>query len=267
MTSDETQGRDAPSRPEDEGAEVEAALTGPVLSPSLSPMRAAALVVDDEPHIRRALRNALAGEFERVLEAATAAEAVDLAAAHRPDMIILDLGLPDRPGQWVCAELRKWSTAPIIVLSAHLAESEKIRMLDEGADDYVTKPFSPAELLARVRAQLRRAGIEEAMGTGGALTVGDLVIDTGARTVRRDGEDVHLTPTEWELLRAFVRNAGKTLTHRQLFQAVWATSSGDPQQYLRVYVANLRRKLEPDAVRPTLIITEPGVGYRFETGS
>jgi two-component system KDP operon response regulator KdpE len=267
VTSDETVGRDGPSRREDDDAEAESALTGATLSPSLSPMRAAALVVDDEPHIRRALRNALAGEFERVLEASTAVEAVDLAAAHRPDMIILDLGLPDRPGQWVCAELRKWSTAPIIVLSAHHAEAEKIRMLDEGADDYVTKPFSPAELLARVRAQLRRARIEEAVGTGGALTVGSLVIDTGARTVRRGGEDIHLTPTEWELLRAFVRYAGKTLTHRQLFQAVWAASSGDPQQYLRVYVANLRRKLEPDAVRPTLIITEPGVGYRFETGS
>ncbi|MCG6989451.1 MAG: response regulator transcription factor [Gemmatimonadetes bacterium] len=230
-------------------------------------MSAAVLVVDDEPHIRRALRNALAGDFQRVLEAASAQEAVDLAAAHRPDIVILDLGLPDRPGQWVCAELRKWSSVPIIVLSAHHGESEKIRLLDEGADDYVTKPFSPAELLARVRAQLRRAHTAEPDGAGASVTIGDLVIDPGARTVRKSGEDVHLTPTEWELLRAFLRHAGKTLTHRQLFQAVWATSSGDPQQYLRVYVANLRRKLEPDAVRPALIITEPGVGYRFETGA
>jgi two-component system KDP operon response regulator KdpE len=237
------------------------------LSDSFPSMSAAVLVVDDEPHIRRALRNALAGDFQRVLEAASAQEAVDLAAAHRPDIVILDLGLPDRPGQWVCAELRKWSSVPIIVLSAHHGESEKIRLLDEGADDYVTKPFSPAELLARVRAQLRRAHTPEPDGTGAAVTIGDLVIDPGARTVRKGGEDVHLTPTEWELLRAFLRHAGKTLTHRQLFQAVWATSSGDPQQYLRVYVANLRRKLEPDAVRPTLIITEPGVGYRFETGA
>jgi two-component system, OmpR family, KDP operon response regulator KdpE len=251
------------AEPEEEGS----ALAGPAVSGSFPLMPAVALVVDDEPHIRRALRNALAGDFERVLEAATAQEAVDLAAAHRPDIVILDLVLPDRPGQWVCAELRKWSTAPIIVLSAHHAESEKIRLLDEGADDYVTKPFSPAELLARVRAQLRRARTAETAGTGGTLSVGDLVIDPGARTVRRSGEDVHLTPTEWALLRAFLRSAGKTLTHRQLFQAVWAASSGDPQQYLRVYVANLRRKLEPDAVRPTLIITEPGVGYRFETGA
>jgi two-component system KDP operon response regulator KdpE len=237
------------------------------LSDSFPSMSAAVLVVDDEPHIRRALRNALAGDFQRVLEAASAQEAVDLAAAHRPDIVILDLGLPDRPGQWVCAELRKWSSVPIIVLSAHHGESEKIRLLDEGADDYVTKPFSPAELLARVRAQLRRARTVEPDGAGATVTIGDLVIDPGARTVRMGGEDVHLTPTEWELLRAFLRHAGKTLTHRQLFQAVWATSSGDPQQYLRVYVANLRRKLEPDAVRPTLIITEPGVGYRFETGA
>jgi two-component system KDP operon response regulator KdpE len=222
------------------------------------------LVVDDEPHIRRALRNALSPEFERVVEAGTAAEAVDLAAAHRPDMVILDLGLPDKPGQWVCAEIRKWSVTPIIVLSAHHGESEKIRLLDEGADDYVTKPFSPAELVARVRAQLRRARLAELPGDDEVVRVAGLVIDPGARTVRRDGEDVHLTPTEWELLRAFLRDAGKTLTHHQLFRAVWATSSGDPQQYLRVYVANLRRKLEPDAVRPTLIITEPGVGYRFE---
>ena len=222
------------------------------------------LIVDDEPHIRRALRNALADDFERIVEAETASEAVDLAAAHRPDLIVLDLGLPDRPGQWVCAEIRKWSTTPIIVLSAHHAESEKIRLLDEGADDYVTKPFSPAELMARVRVQLRRARTSALPGDDDQVRTGGLVIDPGARTVRRDGDEVHLTPTEWDLLRAFLRSAGKTLTHRKLFSAVWAASSGDPQQYLRVYVANLRRKLEPDAVRPRLIITEPGVGYRFE---
>lgn len=223
-----------------------------------------ALVVDDDPHIRRAVRNALAEDFDQVHEAADAQEAVDLAAARRPDVVILDLGLPDKPGQWVCAEIRKWSTVPLIVLSAHHSESEKVRLLDEGADDYVTKPFSPRELLARVRAQMRRARMAEVPGEGSAVTIGDLVIDTAARTVRRGGENVHLTPTEWELLRAFLRDAGRTLTHRQLFRAVWAASSGDPQQYLRVYVANLRRKLEPDAVRPKLIITEPGVGYRLE---
>jgi two-component system, OmpR family, KDP operon response regulator KdpE len=227
-------------------------------------MLGSVLVVDDEPHIVRAVRNALATEFSRVLEAGTAREAVDLAAAHRPDLVILDLGLPDKPGNWVLAELRKWSVAPVIVLSVHDLESEKVRLLNEGADDYVTKPFSPAELLARVRAQVRRARMAEVPGGEGTLRVADLVIDNAARTVRRAGMDIHLTPTEWDLLRAFLRHPGKTLTHQQLFQAVWAASSGDPQHYLRVYVANLRRKLEPDALRPRLIITEPGVGYRFQ---
>ncbi|MGK7313425.1 MAG: response regulator [Candidatus Longimicrobiales bacterium M2_2A_002] len=223
-----------------------------------------ALVIDDEPHILRAVRNALSPEFGQVVEAGTAQEGVDQAAAQRPDLVILDLGLPDKPGLWVCAELRKWTTAPIIVLSAHHSESEKVRLLDAGADDYVTKPFSPKELQARVRAQLRRARLAESSNADGVVETRDLVIDTAARTIRKAGEDVHLTPTEWELLRTFLRHRGKTLTHHQLFREVWATSSGDPQQYLRVYVAQLRRKLEPDAVRPELIITEPGVGYRFE---
>jgi two-component system KDP operon response regulator KdpE len=224
------------------------------------------LIVDDEPHIRRAVGNALTDDFGRVLLAGTAKEAVDLAAAERPDLVILDLGLPDKPGSWVCSEIRKWSSAPILVLSAHHSEKEKIRLLEEGADDYVTKPFSPGELRARVRAHLRRNRAGKTTSGQGTLTVVDLVIDTAKRTVKRGGADVHLTPTEWELLRAFVREPGKTLTHQQLFHAVWAASSGDPQQYLRVYVANLRRKLEPDPVRPVLIITEPGVGYRFEPG-
>lgn len=225
---------------------------------------ATVLVVDDEPHIRRAVRSALLGAFERVLETGSGVEAVDLAAAHRPDVIVLDLGLPDKPGLWVCAEVRKWSSVPIIVLSAHHSESEKIRLLNEGADDYVTKPFHPGELVARVQAVMRRARMAEVPGEGSTLAIGEILIDTAARTVRRGGADIHLTPTEWDLLRAFLRHAGKTLTHQQLFRAVWAASSGDPQQYLRVYVANLRRKLEPDSVRPRIIITEPGVGYRLE---
>jgi len=222
------------------------------------------LIVDDEPHIRRAVRNALDEDFDRILEADTGSAAVDLAAAHRPDVVVLDLSLPDKPGVWVCTQLRKWSTAPIVVLSAQHSETEKIRLLDAGADDYVTKPFHPGELVARVRAQVRRARLSEVPGDEGVVRVADLVIDAGARTVKRANENVHLTPTEWDLLRAFLKDAGKTLTHQQLFRAVWAVSSGDPQQYLRVYVANLRRKLEPDSVRPRLIITEPGVGYRFE---
>ncbi|MFO7893197.1 MAG: response regulator transcription factor [Longimicrobiales bacterium] len=225
---------------------------------------ATALVIDDEPHIVRAVRSALSSDLGKVIAADTAEDGVAQAAAQRPDLVILDLGLPDRPGLWVCAELRKWTTVPIIVLSAHHSESEKVRLLDAGADDYITKPFSPRELQARVRAQLRRARLAEAPDGDGVVETRGLVIDPGARTVRKAGEDVHLTPTEWELLRTFLRHRGKTLTHRQLFREVWATSSGDPQQYLRVYVAQLRRKLEPDAVRPELIITEPGVGYRFE---
>jgi two-component system, OmpR family, KDP operon response regulator KdpE len=223
-----------------------------------------ALVVDDEPHILRAVKNALAGEFASILEAATAQQAVDLAAAQRPTVVVLDLGLPDRSGAWVLAELRKWSAVPVIVLSAHHSESEKVRLLDQGADDYVTKPFSPAELVARVRAQVRRSRLADVPGGEGVVKIGDLTIDSAARRVRRGAEDVHLTPTEWDLLRAFLRQAGKTLTHQQLFRAVWGSSSGDPQQYLRVYVASLRRKLEPDAVRPRLVITEPGVGYRLQ---
>jgi two-component system KDP operon response regulator KdpE len=225
------------------------------------------LIVDDEVHIRRAVRHALVDDFDVVLEAASARQAVDLAAAEKPDLIVLDLGLGDRPGTWVCTEIRKWSTAPILVLSAHHSEKEKVDLLEAGADDYVTKPFGPGELRARVRAQVRRASLSEIPGTRGVVEIGDLVIDTAKRIVRRNGVDVHLTPTEWDLLRAFLKDAGKTLTHRQLFRSVWATSSGDPQQYLRVYVANLRRKLEPDPIRPQLIMTEPGVGYRFEHAS
>ena len=223
-----------------------------------------ALVIDDEPQILRAVRRALEDDFDEVLEAATGLEGVDLAAARRPDIIVLDLTLPDRSGHWVCKEIRRWSSAPIIVLSARHAEADKVELLTDGADDYMTKPFSRDELRARVQAQLRRARMAVVPGGEGRLVIGDLVIDTAARTVRRGGEDIHLTPTEWALLRAFLKHAGRTLTHRQLFGSVWAASSGDPRQYLRVYVANLRRKLEPDPVRPRLIITEPGVGYRFE---
>ena len=222
------------------------------------------LIVDDEAPIRRAVRSALADDAEVLLEAATARDALDVAAFEKPDLIILDLGLPDRSGDWVCEQIRRWSTAPIVVLSAHHSEEEKVRLLEQGADDYVTKPFGPGELRARVRAQLRRTRLANSHDTRGVTEIGDLVIDAGKRTVKRAGTDIHLTPTEWGLLRAFLQHPGRTLTHHQLFRAVWGTSSGDPQQYLRVYVANLRRKLEPDPIRPGLIITEPGVGYRFE---
>jgi two-component system KDP operon response regulator KdpE len=222
------------------------------------------LVIDDEPQIRRVVRNALEGEAVRVIEAATGREGIDRAAAELPDLVVLDLGLPDVAGASVCAELRKWSSAPIVVLSARHSEHEKVALLDAGADDYVTKPFSTAELQARVRAQLRRSRSEPARADEGAVQVEGLEIDLARRVLSRDACDVHLTPTEWELLRALLANAGRTLTHDQIFRAVWGRAGGgDPQAYLRVHVANLRRKLEADPVRPTLIVTEPGVGYRF----
>ncbi len=222
------------------------------------------LVVDDEPQIRRVVRNVLTPESARVLEAANGREAVDLAAAQRPALIVLDLGLPDMPGLEVCREIRSWSDAPIIVLSARHSDQEKVALLDAGADDYITKPFSPSELQARIRAQLRRARLAPAAGTGQVIMIGDLVIDPVKPSLTKAGGAVHLTRTEWELLRTFLKHAGRTLTHQQLFRAVWGNSSGDMQQYLRVHVRSLRRKLETDPVRPRLIVTEPGVGYRFE---
>jgi two-component system, OmpR family, KDP operon response regulator KdpE len=221
------------------------------------------LVIDDEPQIRRALRNALAAADRRVLEAGTAVQGIDLAASEKPDLIILDLNLPDRDGLAVCREIRKWSQAPILVLSARHTEKDKITLLDAGADDFVTKPFSTNELKSRVQANLRRLQREESAAV--PLTVREIEIDLGTRTLRRQGELVHLTPTEWDLLRALATHPDRTLTHQQLFNAVWPRSAGDAQQYLRVYIASLRRKLEADPVRPRLILTEPGVGYRFQT--
>jgi two-component system KDP operon response regulator KdpE len=225
------------------------------------------LVVDDEPQIRRVVRNVLTSDSTRVIEAATAREAIDLAAAERPVLVVLDLGLPDAPGIDVVREVRAWSQAPIIVLSARHSDQEKVALLDAGADDYVTKPFSPGELQARVRALLRRARLAPAAGAAQAITIGDLVIDPVKPSAKKGDAAVHLTKIEWELLRTFLKHAGRTLTHQQLFRAVWGNSSGDMQQYLRVHVRSLRRKLEADPVRPRLILTEPGVGYRFELES
>ena len=219
-------------------------------------------MIDDEPQIRRVVRNAFQ-DGARVLEAATVAEGIDLAAAERPDVIILDLGLPDRDGGDVCREIRHWSTAPIMVLSARHADEEKVRLLDAGADDYVTKPFSTSELQARVRALLRRAQAAALAGSS-TIVIGELELDLTARVFRRRGAGVHLTPIEWELLRALMTNAGRTLTHQFLFHDVWSGRQfGDAQQYLRVHVASLRRKIEEDVIHPRYIHTEPGVGYRF----
>ena len=224
------------------------------------------LVIDDEPQIRRVVRHALEADDARVLEAATGREGLDVAAAARPDLIVLDLGLPDLAGLDVCRDIRAWSSVPLLVLSARHSDREKAELLDAGADDYVTKPFSTLELQARVRAQLRRARAAVPAASGDRVEVSGVAIDLVRRVVTRDGEPVHLTPTEWQLLRAFVANAGRTMTHRQLYAQVWGRSHGDAQQHLRVHVASLRRKLERDSVRPSLILTEPGVGYRFEGG-
>jgi two-component system KDP operon response regulator KdpE len=221
-----------------------------------------ALVVDDEPQIRRVVRNALATEFARVVEAASGQAGLDLAAAEQPDLVVLDLGLADIPGLVVCREFRRWSSAPVIVLSARHADAEKVALLDAGADDYMTKPFSTAELVARVRAHMRRSQTQAAPAP--VVELGELTIDLRSRTISRAGTPIHLTPTEWNLLRAFVKHLGRTLTHSQIFREVWGSATGDAQAYLRVHIANLRRKIERDPVQPELIHTEPGVGYRLE---
>jgi two-component system KDP operon response regulator KdpE len=223
-----------------------------------------ALVIDDEPQIRRVVRSALEGEVARVMEASTGREGLDIAATQQPALIILDLGLPDIPGIDVCRDIRKSSSAPIIVLSARHSDQEKVKLLDLGADDYVTKPFSTIEFQARARAQLRRARQAPVASLDAPLEIDGLTIDFVKPVLIRDKSPVHLTKTEWELLRTLAKNRGRTLTHRQLFAAVWAKPYGDAQQYLRVHIRSLRRKLESDPVRPRFIITEPGVGYRFE---
>jgi two-component system KDP operon response regulator KdpE len=222
------------------------------------------LVIDDEPQIRRVVKSALQAEVARVLEAGTGDEGIAIALAERPALIVLDLGLPDLEGVDVCRRIRERSSAPIVVLSARHSDQEKALLLDTGADDYITKPFSTLEFTARIRANLRRAQVAQAAAYVQPMTIGDLTVDLTARSLRRNEASIHLTPIEWELLRTFITQAGRTLTHQQLFNAVWGRAFGDPQQYLRVHVANLRRKIERDAVRPQLIVTEPGVGYRFE---
>jgi two-component system KDP operon response regulator KdpE len=209
------------------------------------------------------VRNALEDSADRVSEAANAREGMDIAAAERPDLVVLDLNLPDADGLEVCRDMRAFMKAPILILSARFSDRDKAALLDAGADDYLTKPFSTIELQARVRALLRRAG--PVTGTNAdRIVTGDLEISIPNRIVKRHGTQVHLTPTEWSLLRALIANAGRTMTHQQLFHAVWGRAEGDAQQYLRVYVGQLRRKLEQDPVRPILIRTEPAVGYRLE---
>jgi two-component system, OmpR family, KDP operon response regulator KdpE len=216
-------------------------------------------VVDDEPQILRALRASLRGAGYEVDVAATAEEALSIAALRRPDAVIVDLVLPDRSGTDVARELRGWSAVPILVLSAVGDEHEKVAALDAGADDYVTKPFGIEELLARLRAAMRRVDSP----TDPVIQLGDVVVDLERRLVTRGGAPVSLTPTEFELLRLFVRNEGKLLTHPTILREVWGPAYDDESHYLHVYVSQLRRKLEADPARPRLLLTEPGAGYRL----
>jgi two-component system KDP operon response regulator KdpE len=220
------------------------------------------LVIEDDPQVRRFLRAGLPPQGYQLIEAETGGEGVILAAQHLPDVVLLDLGLPDIDGMEVIHQLRAWSTAPIVVLSARELERQKIAALDAGADDYLTKPFGFGELLARVRVALRRAARRDDEPASSTFEVGPLAVDLAARRVLLDGEDVHLTPIEYKLLTVLVRYAGKVVTHRQLLEAVWGPrASAGQTAHLRVHMMHLRRKLERAG---RLFTTEPGVGYRLE---
>jgi two-component system KDP operon response regulator KdpE len=219
------------------------------------------LVIDDEPQIQRLLTVALEATGHRVSTAAEGKQGVAAAAQRRHDAIILDLGLPDMNGIAVLKNLREWTQTPVIVLTVHDGESEKVECLDSGADDYVTKPFNTAELLARLRATIRRANRGEAEEP--TFRFGNVEVDLASRRVTRNGQPVKLTATEYVLLRLFVQHAGKVLTHRQILREVWGVEHETQTQYLRVYMARLREKLESDPAEPVLFFTEPGVGYRL----
>ncbi|GLK86289.1 response regulator [Ancylobacter defluvii] len=219
------------------------------------------LVVDDEPQIQRFLRPALTAAGYDVVEAATGAAALKAAVTSAPDVVILDLGLPDMDGKEVVAQLRGWSQVPIIILSARDRESEKIAALDLGADDYVEKPFSIGELTARIRAALRHRLAAEAEADH--VEVDGLAIDTLRRLVTRDGAPVKLTPKEYDLLVLLARHAGRVVTHRTLLTSIWGPAHGEDLHYLRVFIGQLRAKIERDPAQPTILRTEPGVGYRF----
>ncbi|MGZ8397527.1 MAG: response regulator [Gemmatimonadales bacterium] len=224
------------------------------------------LLIEDEAPMRRFLRAAMTGHDYRLVEAATAKEGLAQAASRNPDVILLDLGLPDADGLEVTRQLREWSSTPIIVLSARGQEQDKVRALDLGADDYITKPFGVEELLARIRVALRHASLPPGGAPEPVFTAGDLTVDLAKRQVLRGGQEVHLTPTEYKLLVALIRHAGKLLTHRQLLQEVWGNNYINQTHYLRIYVMQLRQKIEPDPTQPRLLLTEPGVGYRFNAG-
>lgn len=218
------------------------------------------LIIDDEIQIRRLLKVALEGNGYRVFEAASGQEGLVEAAQRRPDAIILDLGLPDMDGIEVLKRLREWSKTPVLILSVRDAEDDKVTALDHGADDFINKPFSTAELLARLRVAQRHV---QPLAENAVFHSGPLEVDLANRLVNVRGKEVKMTPTEYSLLRLLVRNAGKVVTHRQILKEVWGPNYGDQTHYLRVYIAHLREKIEANPGRPEILITEPGVGYRL----
>jgi len=222
------------------------------------------LVVEDEPQMRKFVRLALTSNAYRVIEAETAAEGIRQAMAYTPDLVVLDLGLPDMDGLEVTARLREWSSVPILVISARGQEDSKVKALDGGADDYLTKPFGVGELMARLRVALRHASRAGEAPTSVATIGDDVRVDLARRTVTVRGDEVHLTPNEYKLLALLVKHAGMVLTHRQLLEQVWGPGHAHQMQYLRVYMGQLRQKLERNPARPRYLSTEPGVGYRLK---
>jgi two-component system KDP operon response regulator KdpE len=221
------------------------------------------VLIEDEPPIRRFLRATLTGQGYRLFEATTAADGLVEVASRQPDVVIVDLGLPDLDGLEVIRRLREWSAVPVIVLSARGQERDKVTALDAGADDYVSKPFSAGELLARIRVALRHTAGASHEGSEATFTVGDLQVDLLRRHVSVRGGDVRLTPIEYKLLATLVKHAGKVVTHQQLLRDVWGPSHEEQSHYVRVYMAHLRHKLEAEPARPRYLLTEPGVGYRL----
>ncbi|MBI2892999.1 MAG: response regulator [Deltaproteobacteria bacterium] len=221
------------------------------------------LLIEDEAQVRRFLRSTLTSQGYRLVEAETAAEGIALTSSHNPDVVLLDLGLPDADGLEVCRRIREWSSTPIVVLSARDREAEKVVALDGGADDYLTKPFGAGELLARLRVALRHSARGQAEPIGSVFETGELRVDLAQRLVLRAGREVHLTPLEYKLLATMIRHAGKVITHRQLLHDVWGPTYAAQTHYLRIYMANLRQKLEVESAHPRFLLTEPGVGYRL----
>ncbi len=221
------------------------------------------LLIEDEREIRRFLRVSLGGQGYRLIETANGKDGIMQAASQQPDLVILDLGLPDIDGMEVIRQVRDWSQMPIIVLSARGQERQKVEALDAGADDYLTKPFSVGELAARIRVALRHSAPDSETTDGAIFSVGDLRVDFARRQVFRGEKEIHLTPIEYRLLATMIKHAGKVITHKQLLKEVWGPDSVYENHYLRVYMAQLRRKIEVDPARPAFLLTEPAVGYRF----